>query len=226
MNPTGVPEGVRLAKRVAALQDCSRREAEALIAAGSVQVAGQTVTDPARRVPQQAEVQVTRSGAAMSLTVLLYKPAGVRACAALRDAWPALDAGPVPSLRLMEPLPLPEQMAGLSVWSDESPMVRRLLDRQRPLETEWLLTLPVARAAPVIGELQAGGVRASLGAEREGMGQWRLVDKGDRGPELAEFLDRSQIPGGWSLRRQRIGRIGLAPLAPAQARLRLDFEKF
>lgn len=226
MSEEGVPEGERLAKRVAVQQACSRREAEELIASGRVQVAGQTVTDPARRVPQQVAVQVTRSGVATSLTVLLHKPAGAMACAVLREAWSALDAGPVPSPRLGELLPLPVQAAGLSVWSDESPMVRRLLDRERPLETEWLLTLPVATAAPIIGELQAGGVRASLGAEREGMGQWRLVDKGDRGPELAAFLDRSQIKGGWSLRRQRIGRIGLAPLAPAQARLRLDFEKF
>ena len=48
-------EGIRLAKRVAAEQNCSRREAEALIEAGGVQVNGQVVTDPARRVrPEQA----------------------------------------------------------------------------------------------------------------------------------------------------------------------------
>ncbi len=38
-------EGIRLAKRVAAEQNCSRREAEALIVAGGVQVAGKVVTD-------------------------------------------------------------------------------------------------------------------------------------------------------------------------------------
>ena len=105
-------------------------------------------------------------------------------------------------------------------------MVRRLLDRERPLETEWLLTLPVAAADSIIGALQAGGVRASLSSEREGFGQWRLVDKGDRGAELVEFLDRSQVPTGWTLRRQRIGRMGLSPLVSGQARFRLDFEKF
>ena len=39
-------EGIRLAKRVAADQNCSRREAEALIVAGGVKVDGQVVTDP------------------------------------------------------------------------------------------------------------------------------------------------------------------------------------
>ena len=100
------------------------------------------------------------------------------------------------------------------------------MDRERPLETEWLLSLPMAAAEPVIGPLQAGGVRTSLGHEREGVGQWRLVDKGDRGPQLAEFLDGGQFAGTWSLRRQRIGRQGLSPLSVGQARLRLDYEKF
>jgi hypothetical protein len=43
---------------------------------------------------------------------------------------------------------------------------------------------------------------------------------------MVDFLDASQFSGAWTLRRQRIGRMGLSPLAPGQARLRLDFEKF
>ena len=218
--------GIRLAKRVAQQQGCSRREAEDLIAAGAVQVQGETVTDPARRVPQQAVVQVTQAGPGGAATVLLYKPSGATAALALREAWGALALGPAPSVRFKELLPLPVQASGLSVWSDEVPMVRRLLDRERPLEMEWLLTMPMAAGLQVVGALQAGGVRASLGHEREGVGQWRLVDKGDRGAQLVDFLDRGQFSGGWSLRRQRIGRMGLSPLHPGQARQRLDFEKF
>jgi 23S rRNA pseudouridine2604 synthase len=219
-------EGVRLAKRVAALQGCSRREAEALIASGAVQVAGEVVTDPARRVTESQPLQVSAGPVTGAITVLLHKPAGVPAAEALRLAWPGLALGPLPPVGLKEWLPLPESVAGLSVWSDERPVVRRLMDRERPLETEWLLSLPMTAAQPVIGPLQAGGVRASLSHEREGVGQWRLVDKGDRGAELVDFLDRSQFSGVWSLRRQRIGRQGLSPLSAGQARLRLDFEKF
>ena len=58
------------------------------------------------------------------------------------------------------------------------------------------------------------------------LGQWRLVDKGDRGAELVDFLDGGQFKGRWTLRRQRIGRMGLSPLAAGQARVRQDFEKF
>lgn len=219
-------EGVRLSKRVAAQQGCSRREAEDLIATGAVQVEGQTVTDPARRVAPQATLVVKEPQRTGAVTVLLHKPAGVTAAQALRQAWTGLTLGPTPAAGLQEILPLPVQACGLSVWSDERPVVRRMQDRERPLETEWLLTLPIAAAEPVIARLQAGGVRASLGHEREGTGQWRLVDKGDPGPELVRFLERGAFAGAWTLRRQRIGRVGLSPLASGLARLRLDFEKF
>ena len=222
----GSDEGVRLAKRVAALQGCSRREAEALIASGAVQVAGEVVTDPARRVSDHQPVQVGTGPVTGAMTVLLHKPAGVSGAEALRQAWPDLALGPLPPVGLQEWLALPDPVSGLSVWSDERPVVRRLMDRDRPLETEWLLSMPLAAAQSVIAPLQAGGVRASLSHEREGVGQWRLVDKGDRGPQLVDFLDSGQFSGAWSLRRQRIGRQGLSPLSAGQARLRRDFEKF
>lgn len=220
------PEGVRLAKRVAAQQGCSRREAEELIVAGAVQVDGQTVTDPARRVFPQAVLLVSSPSVSGALTLLLHKPAGMPAATALQLAWHGLAMGTVPPGGLREMMPLPMQASGLSVWSDERPMVRRLQDRERPLETEWLLTLPMAAGEALVPRLLAGGVRASLSHQREGRGQWRLVDKGDPGPELVRFLDAGQFSGGWALRRQRIGRMGLSPLACGQARLRLDFEKF
>lgn len=219
-------EGTRLAKRVATELGCSRREAEQWIAAGAVQLAGQVVTDPARRVPDDVPVQIGQRAVAGAVTALLHKPAGMTGSSALRETWAVLAPGSSPLAGLQELLPLPVQVSGLSVWSDERPMVRRLLDRERPLETEWRLTLPMAAAEPVISPLRAGGVRASLGHEREGIGQWRLVDKGDRGQALVDFLDTSQFAGSWTLRRQRIGRMGLAPLASGQARWRLDFEKF
>lgn len=218
--------GIRLAKRVAAQQVCSRRAAEELIAAGAVQVAGEVVTDPARRVTDAQTVLVSAGPVAGAMTVLLHKPAGMTGAEALRQAWGTLALGSVPPAGLQEWLPLPRQASGLSVWSDERPIVRRLMDLERPLETEWLLSMPVAGAGDIIEPLQAGGVRASLGHERDGLGQWRLVDKGDRGLALVDFLDAGQIPGGWTLRRQRVGRQGLSPLSVGQARVRLDFEKF
>ena len=125
-----------------------------------------------------------------------------------------------------ELLPLPLAAAGLSVWSDEMPVLRRLADAQRPLEGEWLLGMPLEGAEPVLAQLQALGARASLGHAREGRGQWRVVEKGADPARWLAILDARQLAGGWSLRRQRIGRLGLSPLAPGQARTRRDFEKF
>ncbi len=221
------PQGVRLAKQVAAQQGCSRSQAEALIGAGAVELAGETVTDPARRVlPGQAVVVRTDMRPAQAgLTVLLHKPAGVSADQALQQAWPSLGQGPGPRRGLRECWPLPEAASGLSVWSDEPPVLRRLADRERPLEVEWQLGLPLAAAAPVLQTLQALGLRLSLGHERAGMGLWRVVGKG---PQAAEWL--AAVVAGWPAsaqwRRQRLGRLGLAPLAPGQARLRRDIEKF
>lgn len=226
MSEPGGPEGIRLAKRVASLQGCSRSQAEALIAAGAVLVAGVVVTDPARRVADNVSLRVNPEVALGPATVLLHKPAGPTATEALRQSWGTLGRGPLPPRGLLELLPLPRQAAGLSVWTDERPVARRLLDRDRPPETEWLLSMPLAAAKAIIGPLEAGGMRTSLGHERDGVGQWRLVDKGDRGQALVEFLDAGQFTGGWTLRRQRVGRLGLAPLAAGQARLRGDFEKF
>lgn len=226
MSAEGAQPGVRLAKRVAALQGCSRSQAEALIAAGAVQVDGQVVTDPARRVTEHLTVQLCAGPAIGAVTVLLHKPAGISAAQALHQAWSALSLGPVPPPGLKQWLPLPDKASGLSIWSDEQPVVRRLLERQRPLELEWLLSMPIDAADGVIAALQEGGMRTSLGHARDGIGQWRLVDKGDRGQTLAELLDQGQLHGVSTLRRQRVGRLSVAPLSPGQARQRLDFEKF
>jgi 23S rRNA pseudouridine2604 synthase len=74
-------EGIRLAKRVAADHNCSRREAEALIVAGGVQVTGKIVTDPARRVQDEQTVTVNRlvSMAALApMTLVLFKQQKIR----------------------------------------------------------------------------------------------------------------------------------------------------
>ena len=122
---------------------------EELIASGCVQVQGETVTDPARRVPDNLSVQVVHASAAGAVTVLLHKPAGVSAAHALRQAWPALALGPVPSVGLKECCPLPDAASGLSVWSDERPTVRRLQDQGHPWNSTIFLELVVLNLCKV-----------------------------------------------------------------------------
>ena len=71
-------EGERLAKRVAALVPCSRREAEQYITGGWVRVDGRVVEEPQSRVQQQV-VTLDRDASLMDATpptLLLHKPAG------------------------------------------------------------------------------------------------------------------------------------------------------
>ena len=221
------PQGVRLAKQVAAQQGCSRSQAEALIAAGAVQVAGQTVTDPARRIHPEQAVQVSAVSAPTLAggTVVLHKPAGMPATQALQAAWAELGAGPQPSRQLRECWPLPEAASGLSVWSDAPAVLRRLADHDRPLEVEWLLSLPLAHSDAALARLQALGARLSLSHERDGQGHWRVVGKGLTAAGWPESLDANQFSGAqW--RRQRLGRLGLAPLLAGQARWLRASEKF
>jgi 23S rRNA pseudouridine2604 synthase len=77
--PEAAPtEGTRLAKRVAELRACSRREAEQYIEGGWVRVDGQVVEEPQFRVlAQTIEIDPHASLMAVTpVTLLLHKPAG------------------------------------------------------------------------------------------------------------------------------------------------------
>lgn len=71
-------EPVRLAKRLAELVPCSRREAELYIAGGWVMVDGQVVQEPQFKVSQQKiELHPEASLAAVEpVTILLHQPPG------------------------------------------------------------------------------------------------------------------------------------------------------
>lgn len=72
-------EPVRLNKWLGQTGVCSRREAEALIAAGMVTIDGESVTDPGRKIePGQALTLNDRGEAALAsgVTILIHKPLG------------------------------------------------------------------------------------------------------------------------------------------------------
>src|SRR5665647_3466096 len=91
----------RLAKRVAALVPCSRREAEQYIEGGWVRVNGQVVEEPMFRVLEQ-KVEIDPQATLLDLgdvTLLLHKPAGFdamalpgQANARVKPAQPLLNA--------------------------------------------------------------------------------------------------------------------------------------
>ncbi len=53
-----------------------------------------------------------------------------------------------------------------------------------------------------------------------------MVEKVDQARTWVDVLEQGPLRGGWALRRQRIGRLGLSPLASGEMRVRRDFGKF
>ena len=226
-------EGIRLAKRVAAEQTCSRREAEALIVAGGVQVAGKVVTDPARRVHEAQDVTVNRlvSMAALApLTLVLFKPAHrvanlawLQDTVGLKAAQPGLW-GPERLAKMLMPLPLAKPASGLCIFSDDVGVLRHLEDRRSPMEQEWMATIGGEVPESLVKALNGPGIRASINRQTDTMTVLRIAGKDIDGLELGRWLDE-QCPLQ-DLRRQRVGRLSLAPLEAGQWRSLEGYERF
>ena len=168
-------EPVRLAKRLAEMRGCSRREAEQYIEGGFVSVDGVVVEEPQFRVQDQAIVLAPDASllAPAAVTLLLHKPAGCRAQDAARSAapadarvqtaaqlltaatrWPGDRAGIRPlkkhfsSAELVTPLAT--AASGLVVFTNDWRVARKLREDARLLEHEVVVE--------VSGTLQPGGL--------------------------------------------------------------------
>lgn len=152
---------VRLSKRVAAQQPCSRSEAERLIVGGLVRVDGVVVVLPQTRVSAQQVVTVDaaeRVEANEPVTLLWHKPAGVVLSEGMHlpdaeaqrwltdDRRSPHDRSRVLLLRahqhrLSPLLPLLAGASGLMVLTQSAGVVRRLTEMSADLEHEWLLDM-------------------------------------------------------------------------------------
>ena len=221
-------EGLRLSKVVAAMQSCSRSQAEAWIASGAVQVDGHVVNDPARRVqPEQVRVLAAQRALRTDAhwTVLAYVSAP--------HNWPEVHVdhadAPVPAgLRKHAPLfPLPSgPVSGLEVWSNDPMVLQRFADRQRPLEAEWMLSVPAIALDTTLQKLQSWQVRCSISQRQEERGSLRVITPTPEAPGWLPALAASLPAGEWQLRRQRIGQKSLHPLTTGTWRQLKFGEKF
>lgn len=221
-------EGIRLSKVVAALQNCSRSRAEAWITAGAVQVDGQVVTDPARRV-QAGSVRMQTSQRLAPVqarwTVLAYVQTP--------NTWPTPNIegeGPAlpGNLHKHAPLfPLPAgPTSGLEVWSNAPLVLQRFADRQHPLEAEWMLSVPATELDATLQRLQSWQVRCSISQRQAERGSLRVITPTPQAPGWLAAIAANLPTGQWQLRRQRIGQKSLHPLSPEGWRLLKFGEKF
>lgn len=232
-------EPIRLAKRVADLMACSRREAEQYIEGGFVRVNGQVVQEPQARVQDEEVVLDPHASliAPLPVTLLWHKPADTPApwtapgepspmaaqwlSAEMR--WPQ-DRMPVQPLKrhfssaeLLTPLATPA--SGLVVFSQDWRVARKLREDALLLEHEVVVQ--------VGGTIKPGGLerlnRADHGFTFQGVPlapakvSWqsetrlRFALKGERAGQIAFLCDMVGLQIE-SMKRLRIGRVSLAQL--------------
>jgi 23S rRNA pseudouridine2604 synthase len=235
-------EPQRLSKLVAALVPCSRREAEQYIAEGWVRVDGQRIEEPQFRVAERQRVEIdpkARLQPVAPATLLLHKPAGMgdheaQGLLTAANHWTG-DASGIRRIRshavgLRPLLVLPPQASGLSVFSQDARIVRKLTEDAALMEQELV--------AEVTGTIAPNGLaRLGRGLMRDGkpMPPARVSWQSETRLRIAvKGLDPAWLP--WmceqvglqltALKRLRIGRVAMAGLPPGQWRYLPVGERF
>lgn len=232
-------EPIRLAKRVAQLQGCSRSEAEQFIAGGWVTVDGQVVEEPQFRVGEQ-RVEVSEDASllgASSVTFLLNKPAGQdpSLLAAIRSPDDRSGIRPLKkhfaAAEVVTSLAFPA--SGLVVLTDDWRIARKLREDAALIEHEVVVE--------VRGDIKPGGLerlnRIDHGFTFNGVllppvkvswqseARLRFALKGERPGQIA-YLCESVGLTIESMKRIRIGRVPMSSLQSGHWRFLLPHERF
>lgn len=233
-------EPVRLARRVAQLKACSRREAEQYIEGGWVRVDGQVVEEPMFRVQEQViEVDAAASlEALLPITILLHKLAGAQPVVTA-DQRASDDPSGIRALKrhfnhLVVPAPLPPQASGLVVLSQDGRILRKLTEDAATIEQELIAQVEGEVSPQQLRRLCHGlsfqgqplpPVKVSVNSGSESETRLRFALKGvrpDHVPGMCDAVGLKLI----ALRRIRIGRVPLGQLAPGQWRYLMAHERF
>lgn len=233
-------EPIRLAKQVAAMVPCSRREAEQYIEGGWVRVDGVVIEEPHFRVTdQKVELDPGATTAALEpVTLLLHKPVGItyEDQRLLVPANRASDDGSgIRTVKrhfaqLASLVPLPSQASGLAVYSQDRRIVRKLTEDALHIEQELVAEVS-GQIAPEGLPLLCHGlayegrplppVKVSWQSEK----RLRFAVKGIP-PGLVPWMCEQVGLRLRSLKRIRLGRLPMAGLAPGQWRYLHPGERF
>ena len=245
-------EPVRLAKRLAEMLACSRREAEQYITGGFVRVDGVVIEEPQHRV-QDAKIEISPDATLLGVvpvTLLLHKPAGSEAGlgaaqGALRSAdllqpqslWGADISGLSPLKKHFADqqllTPLAPRASGLVVFSQDWRIARKLTEDAAVMEHEVLVE--------VSGDIKTGGLERlnridhgftfnglQLGAAKvswQSEKRLRFALKGERPGQIAYLCECVGLQVE-AMKRIRIGRVAMSSLPVGQWRYLLPHEKF
>ena len=231
-------ETVRLAKRLAEMLPCSRREAEQYIEGGWVTVDGVVIEEPQFRVSHQ-KIKLSKEASLLAptaVTLLLHKPAGYEADLKLATRCPDENGG-ITLLKkhlaaeLVTPLALPA--SGLVVFTDDWRVARKLVDDAATLEHEVVVE--------VDGTIKPGGLERLnridhgftfngklLGPAKvswQSEARLRFALKGEQPGQIAYFCESVGLTVT-GMKRLRIGRVAMSGLRAGQWRYLLPTEQF
>jgi len=246
----------RLAKRVAAIVHCSRREAEQYIEGGWVKVNGQLVEEPMFRVSsQQVEVDPHASLMEMSdVTLLLHKPAEFDSMAApgqantrIKPAQQLLSSATHASAdasgtrilkrhfaKLSPGLPLESAASGLVVFTQDWRVLRKLTEDAAVIEQELIVEVAGVAASESLLRLNQG---LTVDGAPLPLVKVSLNSTSETSSKL-RFAIKGAHPGllaylcervGWqivSIKRLRIGRVAMGQLPLGQWRYLQAHERF
>ncbi len=236
-------EPVRLAKRLAALAHCSRREAELYIAGGWVRVDGQVVEEPQFMVSEQkVELRPDAKPVALEpVTILLHRPHDVELDAdavkrlVCADAHAADDHSGISILkqhlvRLAPYLPLEPHASGLSVLTQDHRVARKLTDDATTIEQEYVVEVagePAPDGLKLLnhGLTYNGKALPSVKVSWQSENRLRFALKGVQPGQIAHMCLSVGLQVR-SMKRIRIGRVAMAKLPPGRWRYLLPYEKF
>ena len=231
-------EPVRLAKRLAEILPCSRREAEQYIEGGWVTVDGAVIEEPQFRVLHQT-IELSKNASLLgptAVTLLLHKPAGFQAD--VKQATHSTeDRSGITLLKkhlaaeLVTPLALPA--SGLVVFTDDWRVTRKLVEDAATLEHEVVVE--------VSGTIKPGGLerlnRIDHGFTFNGKllppakvswqseARLRFALKGEQPGQIAYFCESVELTVT-GMKRLRIGRVAMSGLPVGQWRYLLPTERF
>lgn len=234
-------EPMRLAKRVAALAQCSRREAEMYIEGGWVSVDGVVVEEPQFKVETQHIVidPTARLEPAEPATLVLHKPAGLtieqaRSLITMENHADD-DASGVRPLkrhfaRLEALLALPDSASGLTVFTQDWRVKRRLQEDFDRIEQEVVVEVAGTLAPNGLALLNHGlsfdnyalpPIKVSWQNEHHLRFALKRI-----APDRVERMCNAVGLKVLAIKRIRLGRIPMSRLAPGQWRYLAATDRF
>lgn len=236
-------EPVRLAKRLAESVPCSRREAELYIAGGWVTVDGQVVEEPQFMVSQQ-KVELHPEATLVPVapvTILFHQAADtdmsissaqqlIRADTRALEDHSGIHLLKQHFVRLVPCVPLETNASGLSVYTQDYRVTRKLTDDGATIEQEYVVE--------VAGELPAEGLKLlnhgltfngkplpPVKVSWQNETRLRFALKGVK-PGQITHMCKSVGLQVLSMKRIRIGRVAMSKLQAGQWRYLMPYERF